>query len=82
MKETLRQRTERQSGKVPGPDGIPPEIFKEGVVVIAVKLTGLMQQFGSRAQCLRISSRTPTSSNCTRTKVTEDPVITTEASRC
>lgn len=31
------------SGKSPGPDGIPPEVFKEGGDAIAVKLTELMQ---------------------------------------
>ena len=32
-------------GKAPGPDGIPPEIYKEGGDAVQVKLNELLQQF-------------------------------------
>ena len=82
LEETQKNVKELQAGEAPVPDWIPPKIFKEGGDVTAVKLTELMLPFGTRANCLW-TSRTPTSSTCsTRTKMTEHPVTTTEASRC
>lgn len=45
LEETKKAIKQLQAGKAPGPDGIPPEIFKEGGEAIATKLTELMQQF-------------------------------------
>ena len=45
LEETQKAIKQLQAGKAPGPDGIPPEIFKEGGEAIATKLTKLMQQF-------------------------------------
>ena len=45
LAETQKAIKQLQAGKAPGPDGIPPEIFKEGGVTIAIKLTELIQQF-------------------------------------
>ena len=45
LEETQKAIKQLQAGKAPGPDGIPPEIFKEGGDAITTKLTELMQQF-------------------------------------
>ena len=49
LEETQKNVKQLQVGEAPVPDAIPPKIFKEGGEVIAVKLTELMLQFGTRA---------------------------------
>ena len=49
LEETQKNVKQLQAGEVPVPDGIPLKIFKEGGEVIAVKLTELILQFGTRA---------------------------------
>ena len=44
LEETQRAIEQLQVGKSPGPDGIPPEIFKEGGKAMVAKLTELLQQ--------------------------------------
>lgn len=45
LEETQKAIKQLQVGRAPGPDGIPPEIFKEGGETVATKLTELMQLF-------------------------------------
>ena len=43
--ETQKAIKQLQAGKAPGPDRIPPEIYKEGGDAVQVKLNELLQQF-------------------------------------
>ena len=43
--ETQKAIKQLQAGKAPGPDGIPPEIYKEGGDAVQAKLNELLQQF-------------------------------------
>ena len=43
--ETQKAIKQLQAGKAPGPDGIPPEIYKEVGDAVQVKLNELLQQF-------------------------------------
>ena len=43
--ETQKAIKQLQAGKAPGPDGIPPEIYKEGEDAVQAKLNELLQQF-------------------------------------
>ena len=43
--ETQKAIKQLQAGKAPGPDGIPPEIYKEGGDAVQFKLNELLQQF-------------------------------------
>ena len=43
--ETQKAIKQLQVGKAPGPDGIPPEIYKEGGDAVQAKLNELLQQF-------------------------------------
>ena len=45
VKEVLEAIQQLQPGKAPGPDGIPPEVYKEGGSILADKLTSLFQDF-------------------------------------
>ena len=48
--EVLEAIRRLQPGKAPGPDGIPPEIFKEGGPHIAQELTSLFQLFWEKEE--------------------------------
>jgi len=45
LEETQKAMKQLQGGKAPGPDGIPPEVFKEGGEAVTAKLIELMQMF-------------------------------------
>eukprot|EP00745_Piridium_sociabile_P040226 TRINITY_DN767_c0_g1_i3.p1 TRINITY_DN767_c0_g1~~TRINITY_DN767_c0_g1_i3.p1 ORF type:complete len:1045 (-),score=247.16 TRINITY_DN767_c0_g1_i3:182-3316(-) len=45
LDEVTKAIKQLQPGKAPGPDGIPPELYKEGGKTLTAKLTELMQQF-------------------------------------
>ena len=45
LDETIKAIQKLQPGKAAGPDGIPPEIFKEGRETLAAKLTEVLLQF-------------------------------------
>ena len=65
--ETVKAIEQLQTGKAPGPDGIPSEIFKVGGEVFT---EGMFPE----------TSRTPTSFTCITTKMKKPPATTTEAS--
>lgn len=52
-KEVAEAIRQLQSGKSPGPDGIPPEVFKEGGPHLMEKLTSLFQVFWEREELPR-----------------------------
>ena len=48
--ETLKAISQLQTGKSPGPDGIPPEIYKAGGEAIVNRLTSLFQAFWEKGE--------------------------------
>jgi len=48
--ETVKAISQLQTGKAPGPDGIPPEIYKAGGEAIIDRLTSLFQAFRERGE--------------------------------
>jgi len=50
MQETKQAINQLQMGKAPGPDGIPPEVFKAGGEALLVKLNDLFERFWDEGQ--------------------------------
>ena len=48
--ETVKAINQLQSGKAPGPDGIPPEIYKMGGAALVDRLTILFQAFWEKGE--------------------------------
>ena len=48
--ETVKAISQLQSGKAPGPDGIPPEIYKWGGETLIDRLTSLFQRFWEKEE--------------------------------
>ena len=46
--ENVKAIKQLQTGKAPGPDGIPPEIFKTGGEALTEQLLGMFQLFWER----------------------------------
>ena len=72
--ETQKAIDQLQTGKAPGPDGIPPEIYKMGGLALAEHLTGIFQSFWRKGELTQISC------TCARTKVINLSVIITGVS--
>ena len=48
--ESLKAISQLQTGKAPGPDGIPPEIYKMGGTALVDQLTSLFQAFWEKGE--------------------------------
>ena len=50
LEETTKAVNQLQSGKAPGPDGIPPEVFKHGGAPLLERMTDLMQALWEKGE--------------------------------